>query len=166
VAPRFAVDHDFPEPILRSVQPFLPLDLELISRIDKRLVDRLDDWEVILALSQIGYEGLVTLDASMLELPRELAVVHQTNFTLFAIEAAGNNALRATGQLLLHIRSVATQHDPTQPQLFRVTAPRGIHPNKAWDRLGQLASGQGVSIQQLFNAHRLSASELTRKVLS
>jgi hypothetical protein len=141
------------------------MHVEMISKIDARLVDRLDDWEVILVLSQFGYEGLITLDASMLELPREMAVVHQTNFTLFAVEAAGDNPLRATGQLLLHARSVATQHDSSQPQIFRVPAPRTIQARSAWDRLGELASAQGVSIQELFDANRLAPEDLARRIL-
>lgn len=162
---RFAVDHDFPEPILRATAPFLPIDVEMIATLDRRLVDRLDDWQVILALSQAGFEGLITLDTAMLSLPRELAVVHQTRFTIVAIEAAGYNPLRATGQLLLHVQEVAAQHDSSQPQIFRIARPRGIHPASAWDSLGEIASNQGVSIQQLFDANRLEPPELAARVL-
>jgi hypothetical protein len=73
---RLALDQNSPTPVLDAVSPFPPPDISLshITRIDRRL-SRLDDRALVFALTQLGYDGLVTLDLRMLDRPRELAAV-------------------------------------------------------------------------------------------
>jgi hypothetical protein len=82
MARRFALDQNFPEPIVDGLVDWLASDAELmpIRRIDQRMA-MLDDWEVLQALhaDRAGWDGLITTDAKMLSLPRELAVLCQTN---------------------------------------------------------------------------------------
>ncbi len=163
--PHFGVDHDYPPKLVQAAAQYLPFDVTVIRDIDARLVDRLEDWEVLLGLHQLGFSGLITLDSQMLDLPREMAVLHQTNSTLVVIEAAGHNPLRAFGQLLLHMTSIADQYDPGQPQLFRIPTPRPLHPTKPWDRFGELARRQALSIQQIFDSAKLSQDELSTPIL-
>ena len=77
----FALDQNFPQPLAEAVGPFMP-EVELVSirEIDQRLSD-MEDWELLLALyhHERPWDGLVTTDSSMLNQPRELAVVRQTN---------------------------------------------------------------------------------------
>jgi hypothetical protein len=72
---RFALDHNFPQPLVEQLGPYFPeAALVPIGSIDARLA-RLDDWDVLLALHHLGgWSGLVTCDAAMLNLPRVLAV--------------------------------------------------------------------------------------------
>ena len=67
------LDQNFPEPILRCLEEFI-LDVKLVPlrQIDKRL-STLDDRELLIALRQLGYSGLVTKNYKMLKNPSELA---------------------------------------------------------------------------------------------
>ena len=69
----FALDENFPEPIVDMLAPFL-VEAELVplDRIDPRLPE-MDDWELLLALHHHGreWDGLITTDSSMLKQPRE-----------------------------------------------------------------------------------------------
>lgn len=67
-----ALDHNFPEPILNALETFM-VDSRLvpIRRIDQRLPD-LDDRQLVIALHQLGYQGLVTNNYKMLKNPTEL----------------------------------------------------------------------------------------------
>ncbi len=56
----------------------------MIRHISPALVENLEDWQVILALHQLDFDGLITLDYEMLNLPKEITVVHQTHSTLVA----------------------------------------------------------------------------------
>jgi len=165
VAPQFGVDHDFPEPILNVAEPFLPFGVTMIRHISPKLTQDLDDWQVLLALRQLGYDGLITLDYNMLELPKEMAVLHQTELTLVAIEAAGDSPLRAMGQLMLHATHVARNFDPDRPQIFRFPKPRPNPPIRAWDRLGEIATATRQATQELYDAERLTLDELAEPVI-
>jgi hypothetical protein len=149
------------------VRPYLPVVLqgELIQRISVELIDDKDDWQVILALHQMGFAGLVTLDPSMLTLAREVATIHQTRATVVAIDAAGHNPLRATGQLLLHAHAIANGYIAAQPQVFQIAKPRSPTPLPAWAYIGKIASGEGHAAQQTFDAAKLSVAELDTPVI-
>jgi hypothetical protein len=75
--PRFALDQNFPRPILDSVLArWIPeLTIVALSDVDPRLTKDHDDWEVILALHQLGYEGFISLDKDMIHLPDVVAMV-------------------------------------------------------------------------------------------
>jgi hypothetical protein len=109
---RFALDQNFPEPIVDGLVDWLAPDAELmpIRRIDERLAT-LDDWEVLQALhtDYRAWDGLITTDAKMLSLPRELAVLCQTKLTLVAAEAVGHDPIKATGLVLAHITRICEQ---------------------------------------------------------
>lgn len=119
--PRFALDENFPVSILRQiVVGWTPeLDLLDVRNIDGRLLT-LDDHQLILALHQSGYEGLVTNDHHMLDLPEVLAIIKQTKFSVVACIRAGDDPLVATGVLLTHLRNVAKRHNNRTAQLWRL----------------------------------------------
>ena len=117
--PRFGVDHNFPEPILEAIRGYLPFGVEMIKEISPLLIANVDDWQVLLALAQQGYHGLISLDFEAIALPKEMAVVHQTNLTVVAIEAAGDNPLRAVGQLLIHATHIEKAYRADEPQVFQ-----------------------------------------------
>lgn len=162
---RFGFDHNFPEPIFDAIKAYLPFSGELLHRISEKMVDKLEDWEVILALHQQGYDGLITLDYEMLSLSREMAAVHQTKCTLVAVESAGHNPLRATGQLLLYANYIANTHVVGQPQVFTITKPRPTPPRSAWDCLGLIANKDKLSVQETYDHARLTPTELAHPVI-
>jgi hypothetical protein len=89
----FALDQNFPQPIVDALADYI-IEAELvpIAQVDERLAT-LDDWEVMLALHHHGrpWDGLITTDANMLALPRELAVLMQTKLSLVVAKESGHD---------------------------------------------------------------------------
>lgn len=91
----FALDQNFPEPIIDALDEWIPeAELVPLRRIDP-LLSTLDDWEVLLALHHHArpWEGLIPTDSGILSLPRELAVILQTNLTLVVAAEAGHDPI-------------------------------------------------------------------------
>ena len=63
----FALDQNFPEPVCKALEQWLPADLVPVRQIDPRLSE-VDDWQLLLALHQDSrqWDGLITNDDSML----------------------------------------------------------------------------------------------------
>ena len=47
----FALDQNFPEPVCKALEQWLPADLVPVRQIDPRLSE-VDDWQLLLALHQ------------------------------------------------------------------------------------------------------------------
>jgi len=123
--PIFALDENFPEPLLLEiVSRYTPeLDLRPIRHIDQRLTGGLGDDRLILALHQLGVEGLITNDDRMLSLPEVLAVVQQTWFSVVTCRQTGHDPLVATGLLLTHLGRIGRRYRAGTPQVWRLSAP-------------------------------------------
>ena len=82
---RLPLDQNFPEPILEQLEPWMG-DIQLLPlrAIDDELT-RLDDRDLLIALKQLEFEGLVTLNYKMLRNPKELAAVLKTKLSIFAV---------------------------------------------------------------------------------
>ncbi|MBA3408345.1 MAG: hypothetical protein H0U06_09875 [Solirubrobacterales bacterium] len=165
---RFALDQNFPEPIVDGLADWLAPDAELvpIRRIDERMAT-LDDWEVLSALSAdtTHWDGLITTDSKMLSLPRELAVLSQTKLTLVVAEAVGHDPIKATGLVLAHVGRICEQTRPDTAQIWRLrtsTKPA----DDPWDYLVKVAERRGSSAQNLYASERLSKKQLRRSPLS
>jgi hypothetical protein len=77
----FALDQNFPQPIVEGLRDWLEADAELTPIADiHREMATLDDWQVLLALhtDRRSWDRLITTDRGMLNLPRELTVPCQT----------------------------------------------------------------------------------------
>jgi hypothetical protein len=114
----FALDQNFPQPIVSALSEFMvEAELVALTDIDERLTE-LDDWEVLLALRhhEREWDGLLTTDTGMLSLPRELAVLMQTRLTLVVAHAAGHDPLKATGLVLTYLPWMAGQSRPNEAQ--------------------------------------------------
>lgn len=164
---RFALDQNFPEPIVDGLADWLAPDAELvpIRRIDARMAT-LDDWEVLAALhaDEADWHGLITTDAKMLSLPRELAVMSQTKLTLVVAEAVGHDPIKATGLVLAHIGRICEQTRPDVAQVWRLrtsTKPA----DDPWDYLTRVAERRGTTAQAMFANERLSKDQLRRSPL-
>ena len=162
----FALDHNFPQPIVDALADFQS-DAELvrISEIDSRMAD-LDDWEVLLALHHHDreYDGLITTDSSMLNLPRELSVLIQTRLTLVVAMESGDNPVKATGLLFAYLEGICQRTEQTEAQVWRLAAAN--RPALApWEQLVRVADKRNVSVQELFGENRLSIADLGRNPL-
>ena len=164
---RFALDQNFPEPIVEGLADWLASDAALvpIRRIDKRMAT-LDDWEVLAALhaDETAWDGLITTDAKMLSLPRELAVMSQTRLTLVVAEAVGHDPIKATGLVLAHLGRICEQTRPDEAQVWRLrtsTKPA----EDPWDFFTKVAERRGSDPQELYAAERLSKKQLRHSPL-
>ena len=164
---RLALDQNFPEPIVDGLADWLASDAELvpIRRIDDRMAT-LDDWEVLLALHSDNseWDGLITTDAKMLSLPRELAVLCQTKLTLVVAEAVGHDPIKATGLVLAHISRICEQTRPDTPQVWRLRTSTKPAENP-WNFLVRLAARREIDAHAMYASERLSKGQLRRSPL-
>jgi hypothetical protein len=158
----FALDQNFPDPIVEVLARF-QVDAELVPLrdIDERLAD-VDDWEVLLALSlhERPWDGLITTDTSILNQPLELSVLIQTKLTLVAVQEAGHNPVKATGLLFAYLAGICKRTRRDLPQLWTPGA-RQRDAKEPWDALARVADHLNVDTRGLFETHRLTRQQLT-----
>jgi hypothetical protein len=164
---RFALDQNFPEPIVNALVAWLRVDAELIPirAIDSRMAT-IDDWEILHALHTAAepWDGLVTTDARMLSLPKELALLCQTKLTLVVAEAAGHDPIKATGLILAHIGGICQQTRIDRAQVWRLrTNTRS--PDDPWEYVTRVAERHGEAAADLYARERLAPSQLPRSPL-
>ena len=163
----FALDQNFPQRIISSLAPYMPeAKLVSIREIHPRM-PLIDDWEVILALhhDDSEWDGLITTDSGMLNLPRELATVAQTKLTLVVASASGDDPLKATGLLLAHLPGICkkTRSECGQIWELRTATKAGDDP---WKVLSRVAAHRNVDVGELYEAHRLGKADLARNPLA
>ena len=153
------LDHNFPQPILAALSDWLG-DVELlpIERIDPRLIN-LGDRQLVVALYQLGYGGLVTNNYRMLQNPVELAEVIKTKLSIFAIEGVGDDPIRATGALLLDLPSVINAVEAGRSGVFWLR-PRVPRPRDPWDLFKELADRRHEDVADLYRQVAVSDDEL------
>lgn len=161
------LDHNFPVSIIRCLAEHLDkhgIRLLPIAEIDERLPD-LDDRPLILSLHQLGYTGLVTANYRMLHVPAEVAAILATGISVFAIEAVGDDPLRATGALLLDLPSAVKAIESGRGQIvwFR---PRRPTPQTAWDVFLTAVRRVGEDPATLLDQVRVGDIELSTPVLA
>ena len=163
----FALDQNFPTPIVATLQQYMPeADLVAIADIHPRM-PTLEDWQVLLALhtDKRPWDGLVTNDADMLALPKEMAVLIQTKLTLVIAEAAGHDPLRATGLVLTHLPWICKKTSPDASQVWLLRATQKAH-EEPWSLLAEIGRRRGGSAKDHFRANKLSEAELSTSPLT
>lgn len=162
---RLALDQNFPTDLLRNIQSFLPQPIELaaLKGIDPRLTT-LDDRALIIALAQLGWDGLITNNYKMLHTPREVAAIIATKSIFIAVEGLGHDPLRAAGALLLELPGLEARLRADRDNVF-LLAYRQRGPRDGWDFLKRTAQHLGVETDDLWSSSRPGRSELTRPVL-
>jgi hypothetical protein len=163
---RFALDQNFPQPIVDVLREFMTeAELVAVGDIDPRLTD-IDDWEVLLALHHHGgdWDGLITTDSGMLSLPRELSVLLQTKLTLVVADAAGHDPLKATGLVLTYLPWIAAHTQPDLAQVWVLRSGNKPH-DDPWTWMTKLAGRRGTSAAALYAEEKLAAEELARNPL-
>jgi len=164
----FALDQNFPEPIVNALNEFIPeVDLVPLREIDPALTAEIDDWEVLLALHHHDrpWDGLITNDHGILNLPREMAVLRQTNLSLVVAESAGHDPIRATGLLFTHLEYIGRETAPDRPQIWRLVA-RNRPGDDPWQYLESIAEHQNRSVDAVWQEARLTNAELARDPLA
>lgn len=157
----FALDQNFPQPLVQAIEPFIPeVELVPIRIIDLRLAD-MEDWQVLLALHHHvrPWDGLVTTDSSMLKQARELAVVRQTNMTLVVAHDSGHDPIKATGLLLAHLGYIASRTTPDEAQIWKLTANNRPGSNP-WEYLEGVARHRHQDAETMWREARLTNAEL------
>ncbi len=139
----FALDQNFPEPIIHALNDYIP-EAELIPlRSIDPLLAEIDDWQVLLALHhhEREWDGLITNDSRMLNLPREMAVLRQTNLTLVVAHDSGHDPIRATGLLFTHLGYICRETTQAESQVWELQA-RNRPARDAWHHLQRIAEHQ------------------------
>ena len=161
---RLALDQNFPERILKSVEPWTGnIQLVPLRRIDNRLTV-LEDRKLLIALKQFRYDGLVTLNYKMLRNPAELAAVLKTNLAVFAIEGVGNDPIRATGALLLYLQPAVKAMQSGKTGVFWLR-PRAPQPKQPWDLFQRVADNYKIGASRLYNQVKVSDVEFKTPVI-
>jgi hypothetical protein len=158
----FALDQNFPEPVLAALESVLPAELVPVRKIDPKLSE-VADWELLLALHQHPrpWDGLITNDDAMLKLPKELVVLSQTKLTLVVAKGEGHNPIRAVGALLCHLSHICHQTNPQAAQIWTLRVAQ--KPADAVDTyLETIAKTQGTTVQNLIAANRIPAVDLQK----
>jgi hypothetical protein len=148
----FALDHNYPAPIIERAKPFLSgVELVFIEEIDSRLPE-FDDWELLLALHHHPreWDGIISNDTSMLDQERELTVLGYTHLTLVAPVAAGHDPIRSTGLVMAHIEDIAARTTPRKPQVWRLTGRTGggHHPDQFLEKLAKKAALDPIDLRK------------------
>ncbi len=158
----FALDQNFPEPIVVALQRYLEDDVELVPlrHIDERL-PTCEDWQVLQALHahERPWDGLITTDHDMLSLPKELAVLCQSHLSLVIAVAAGHDPIKATGLVLAHISGICGQTRPEIPQIWRLRT-MAKPPEDPWTFITKIANRQEETATTLYKRERLAARQL------
>lgn len=156
---RLALDQNFPLPLLEANRAFLPADIELthVQRIDARLPE-LSDRELIFALAQLGFDGLVTNNYRMLNIPSELAAMVATKAVVVATYRMGHDPIRAVGALLLELPGLSARVDPHRSNVFRLTFEQR-QPRDAWTYLDAAARRQGTTAPAVWEQVRPAPRE-------
>lgn len=165
--PLFALDHNFPQPIVAVLAEFQAgAELVRVDAIDSRMSD-LDDWELLLALHhhEQPWDGLITTDSSMLAQGPELAALIQTKMTLVVAMEAGHNPVKASGLLFAYLGGICQRTRPDVPQVWRLNAANRP-PEEAWEFVKRFADHNNRATDEVWAEFKLSAEVLARDPLA
>lgn len=169
MAPRlFALDHAFPQPIVDVLADLFAEEARLvpIQDIHPTLPELENDWEVLLALHHDGrpWDGLITTDSGMLLLPRELSVLMHTKLSLVVTMEAGDDPIKATGLLFVHLSSACarTRRDRAQVWTLRTVERR---PEDPMVHVTKAADHRNVSVGDFLAEGQLAHAVLSRNPL-
>jgi len=161
---RLAMDHNFPEPLLQELSPWIPeVEFHWLRDIHPEL-PHLDDRKMIIALHQLGWVGLVTNNYKMLSIPTELAAILKTQIGFFCIEGTGDDPVRAAGALLLDLPGVLKDFRPGSGAIFHLR-PRRPRPEDGWGLFKRAAERRKVEASDLYAEVQVSDVELATDVL-
>jgi hypothetical protein len=162
--PALAVDQSFPTPVLHALARFLPeVELVPLRRIDNRMA-ALGDRELVIALGQAGWPGLVTANHKLVRSASTVAALLATDLAAIVVEGVGDDPLRATGALLLALPGAMLALGPGRPRIVQV---RGgvIGRAHTGELFARLAARQRRDPDELLAELGVAADELAVPVL-
>jgi hypothetical protein len=157
----FALDQNFPEPILRAMATALPMaDLVPVREVRPELAE-VDDWELLRALHQDErrWDGLITNDDALLSLAREMTVLSQTRLTLVVVKGEGHNPVRAVGALLCHLPFICHHTVRDRAQLWNVRVSNK-NADEVQSYLDDIAARTDTTAADIFTKHKLPNQDL------
>lgn len=163
---RLVLDQNFPQPLLRDMWGWLPheeVEIVHLGQLDDRLRE-VSDRELIIALSQLGYDGLITNNWKILNVPTELAAIIATKATVVATRGMGHDPIRAAGALLLELPGLSKRLRPKRSNVFLLNYSRR-RPEDGWEHLRRIATREKVDVTDLHAAVRVTSEELDTPVL-
>ena len=108
-----ALDHSFPEPLLRDVAGWMPeFAFHWIKNLPPHDLNRLEDHDLVDELHRRAFPVMATNNHKMLDDQRVLVAIEQTRLTVVAIEGAGDDPVFATGVLLRDLRDILKGNAP------------------------------------------------------
>jgi hypothetical protein len=161
---RFALDQNFPPFVLEVADYFPNTELAPLFRIDPRLCD-LDDRSLIIHLHQTGWHGLITNNYKMLWVPQEISAIVKARLAVFAVEGLGDDPLRATGAVLLHLPAILRRVVVGKSQVFTTGKPRSPQPTDAWEYFEESARRRKADAAELYERVKVTDEELVTPVL-
>jgi hypothetical protein len=159
----FALDHNFPQPVLGALGDALPqVELVPIREIDPDFTE-LDDWELLRALHvhERPWDGMITNDDAMLSLAKEMTVLSQTGLTLVVAKGEGHNPIRAVGTLLCHLSHICHHTTPGTPQIWKLRVAQK-NAERVGDYLETIAKKAKTTVAQVLADNRLAPTDLRR----
>ncbi len=124
----------------------------------------LGDRELVIALYQLGWTGLITNNYKMLYQPLEIAAIHKTKLVVFAVAGVGDDPVRATGAVMLDLPGALKKLAPGKSQVF-LSRPRNPSPKGAWDYFKTAAVRNSQDPKGLYEEVKVTRAELTTLVL-
>ena len=163
---RLALDENFPPIVLDAAEVLPEVELMPLARIDRRLRG-LSDRQMIIALHQLGWSGLVTNNYEMLRVPSEVSAIVRTKLTVIAVEGVGDDPLRATGVLMTDLPLIArrVRNEGHLAQVFsrRPSTPRA---EPSWEHFRKAAERRHREVGELYDEVKVTDAELTTPVLA
>ena len=163
----FALDHNFPDPIVAVLAEYQSdATLVRVDQIDPRMPD-LDDWQLLLALHHHAesWDGLITTDSSILNQGPELATLIQTKLTLVVAMASGHDPVKASGLLFAYLSGICTRTSPDEPQVWTLHAASNPH-REPWECLKRFAEHNSRHVDDVWTEFKLSPEQLATDPLA
>ncbi|HEY5879521.1 MAG TPA: hypothetical protein VIU11_11450 [Nakamurella sp.] len=162
---RLALDQNFPIPLINAVRDSLPPTLQLshLKAIDRRMPE-LDDRLLIIALHQTGWDGLITNNYKMLDVPAEVAAIVKTKLTSHRGRKPGARSVEGRWR----VAARAPQHpqaNPTKHANVLRLAYRQRPPTDTWERFKAAAARRHRDPDELWREIGFTDQELETPIL-
>jgi hypothetical protein len=94
-----------------------------------------------------GIDGFITNDSKMLNLSTEMVALHTTSLTLIITDGVGDQPIRATGLIMVHLETVVSQMGK-KPRIW-VLKPAQLGAKRPWDQLNRIADYRNVPVNRV-----------------
>lgn len=150
----FVLDQNFPLYVTGFQWTRPDLRISRLSEIDPELTRDHDDWEVLVALHERGdIDGFISNDAKMLNLPTEMVVLHSTSLTMVITDGVGDQPIRATGLIMVHLETIVSQMSK-KPRIW-ILRPAALSAKRPWDYLNRIAQKRSVAVDPMVEEERV-----------